>query len=136
MPALLPNLGDANGAYSEQLLGQQEIWTRLLLLGMHFHQHDIGRIVSADNRVVHELLVTGRIQSTQEIAKFRVEAEDIDIRLRYHWLIRVERREGLQFDEFRLQLTCRVTHEAEIHLDEHRVRRFVRHAKLCGNRRF
>src|ERR1700674_1752068 len=94
-PSLFANLRDAHGSNPEQLLCQQKIWTRLLLLGMDLHQHHIRRIVPRYNRVLQKLLVGSRVQPTQKVAKLRIEREHIDVSLRQHRLIRIKGREGL-----------------------------------------
>src|SRR5215470_1217957 len=75
------------------------------------------------------------MEAVEEELKFRIEPKDLDVRLCQHGLIRVQRREGLQLDQLRLQFAGRVTHESEVDLNEHRVRNFVWHAELRRDRR-
>src|ERR1700722_18833951 len=87
----------------------------------------------ADYGPAQKLLVAFPVQSTQQIRQAVVEFKDLLIHLRKHGLIRIQRRESLQLNEFGLQVASLVAYEAKVHLDEHGVRRLARYIELRGD---
>ena len=91
-------------------------------------------IMFADDGPPQQFLVALPIQSAQQIFQVGIQTENFSVRLREHRLVRIERREALELNQFGLQLAGLVAHQSEIHLDKKRMRRFARNFELLWNR--
>ena len=119
-------------------LRDEEVWQCLLMLGIDLHQDHVLRIVPADNQLAHQCAVGTVIETAQVDAQVRTQTKAVDVLLRRHRLVSVERRKGLQLDELGFQPAFAVANQSEVHLHKHRSRRFVgnvvfRRDRLVGN---
>ena len=126
------NVDDRDAKFA---LRDQEVGQRLLVLRIDLHQDHVLRIVTGDDQLPHQLPVRIAVKSAEIDAEIGAQAVRLDILMGCGSLISVERREGLQLDQLRLQFAPGVAHQAEVHLHEHGQRSFVGNVILRRDRR-
>src|SRR5262249_46838844 len=65
-PPLLHDRTDIDSPHTEAALRHDGVRPRLLAIGIHLHQHDLVRVVRANNRTPHERVVAGVIEAADE----------------------------------------------------------------------
>src|SRR5262249_11163913 len=119
-PTLAYEIGRAYGVDTEQLLRRDEVGVRLLRRRIEIEQDDGLRLLTGEDRVPN-LRDEGVAIDAAEIdrpamieAGDRAEQVGEDLRLDDHQA--VERREGLQLDDFALELAVGAAHDGKIDL--------------------
>ena len=124
---------DVHGGNAKSFFGQKKVRQRLLFQRIDFHQNNLLRIASTHDCMRQQSLVRPCVQSTQEILQIVIQLEDIQVSLRQHRLVRIQRREGLQLHQLRLQFASSVANKSEVHLNEHRIAGLVRSMERSRN---
>jgi len=116
LPAAHHDLAGVDRGDAPQPFGEREVGTRLLRFRRKLHQHDLGRVVRTNEHVAHQGEVAGRRQPVEVRAECGRQVVHLAIGLGQRVLEGVERREGLQFDEPRLQRALGGAHDPEVDL--------------------
>ena len=119
---LAVHLRHVDRSRAPHLFGDHEIRPRLLPARLDLHQHHFGGIPIAGDRVGHQRVITVGVEAVEIDIQRRRQAERVAICLGDRELKPVERREGLQLDELRVDRSVGVADEAEINLQECRQR--------------
>ena len=100
--ALLAQRPHVDRAHAEEALGDEEIAQRLLAGGLDFEQDHVGRIVVAHDSAAQQAVILVHVQTARLRVERGVDAVSVAIAFGHHRLIRIERREALNFDQLRL----------------------------------
>src|SRR4051794_2157581 len=120
----LPDIYHRNAKHAR---GECEISLGFLVPWIDFEQDDIFRIMVGDDRTMQERLVRIGIESVEVHARSAGDVVSFEIGLRERRLVRIQRRERLQFDELRMDATVVRAREAEVNLHKQWALGLVRH---------